>query len=341
VQTLRRRRGAPSVAIVATIAVVLAACGTAPLSPPPSVEPVASVEPLAPAGVAKLDPASRALLETLDTAGWAKAALAVTADAAVRRAAVEAGLEVTGGFDNGTLSQIGVQGPLPAIFRIAVDPAVESVFLQEDDRAMRPISSPLPAETVFPVPAPPYVGRALVIPPDQRSGAIPAGRAQSLLAALEREITTIDGEPYSQVQSSESCEPAPVTCQLSLVGGGADGSITGAQDHWEARLVVTRTGVVTTVIDSGANSLPRWLAREAERIARSDASAALAIARYTTVSSFRWASGGSLVIFVEYARTGPCQATGRPRAGDCTDTLTVAVDPAAATVLDIAEVLSR
>jgi hypothetical protein len=326
-----------ALAFVAAIGLLVAGCRAAALSPLPSVDAVATVEALAPAGLAKLDPPSRALVEELNPNEWARAELSTGADAQVRLVAVHAGLQLTPAFPGGP---VGVLGPVRSILSVASDEAIAGVVLHEDERALRVISPALPANTVMPVPAQPYAARHLVVPPEQRGGDIPAGRRAALMAVLEKEITTIDGAPYANLQSDESCEPEPPTCRLLLIGQRENANLLAQADNWEARLLVAPTGVETTVIDMGANSLPRWVAREAERIARSDPAAAAAISGYTTVSTFRWASGGNLVIFVEYARTGPCRATGRPRPGDCTDTLTVAVDPAAAAVLDIDEVLS-
>jgi hypothetical protein len=217
---------------------------------------------------------------------------------------------------------------------------VVGVVLHEDDRALRQISGRLPGNTVLPVPAQPYLGGRLVIPLDQRDGDIPAGRRAAMIAALQGEISTIDGAPYKQLQSSESCEPKPVTCRLSVQGKRENAGLLATIDQWDAHLVLTRTGVQTTVIAMTASALPRWLAREAERIARSDGRAGVLIGRYATLSTFRWASGGNLVIFVEYSRTRPCDAHGLLRPLECTDVLTVAVDPAAGTVVDIDEALS-
>jgi hypothetical protein len=334
------------VATAVATGLVIAACGAPPLTPSPSVqgapsvEAVQTVEPLPPLGVAKLDPPSGALVKELGPGEWTRAELSVTAEAPVRRLATEAGLQVAPGFEGAGV--IVVLGPLPAILRVASDAAVVGVVLREDDRALRPVAAPLPANTVLPVPALPYVGRALVIPPEQGAGAIPAGRRAALMAALEGEITTIDGAPYSRLQSSESCEPKPVTCRLSVTGQRENASLLAQADVWDAHLVLTPTGVQTTVIAMSASALPRWLAREAERIARSDGPTAVLIGRYATLSTFRWASGGNLVISIEYTRTGPCKPRGGIGLGprECTDALTVAVDPAARTVVDVDEALS-
>jgi hypothetical protein len=341
VQTLRRQGGARSVAAAAAITLLLVACGPQPTPSvaPQSVEPIATVEDLPPAGLAKLDPPSRALVEELNPNEWARAELSTNADAQVRLLAVGAGLQVTPGFPGGP---VGVLGPFPAILRVATDPAVAGVVMDEDERALRVVSPPLPANTVLPVPAQPYGARHLVVPPDHRAGDIPAGRRAALIAALEKEITTIDGAPYSDLQSSESCEPKPVTCRVAVIGQRQNANLLAQADNWEAHLLVAPTGVETWVVDMGASSLPRWLAREAERIARSDAAAAAVIAGYSTVSTFRWASGGNLVIFVEYERTRPCQGDGIGLGpSDCTDVLTVAVDPVAGTVVDVNEAKSR
>jgi hypothetical protein len=327
--------------MAAAIALVLVACGTQPVPSvaPQSVEPIATIEALAPAGLGKLDPPSRALVEELNPNEWARAELSTNAEAQVRLLAVQAGLQVTPGFPNGP---VGILGPLPAILRVASDAAVAGVVMHEDERALRVISPPLPANTVLPVPAQPYGALHLVVPPEQRGGDIPAGRRAALMAALEKEITTIDGAPYSDVQSDESCEPKPVTCRVALIGQRENANLLARTDSWEAHLLVAPTGVQTWVVDLGASSLPRWLAREAERIARSDQAAAAVIAGYSTVSTFRWASGGNLVIFVEYARSRPCRAGGGIGLGpsDCTDALTVIVDPVAGTVLDVDEAKS-
>jgi hypothetical protein len=348
VQTFRRQGGALTVAVAAAVALAAAGCGTAASpalsSAPPSVEALPTVEPVPPAVLAKLPAESRALLEQLDGAEWARADLTVTADAPVRRLATEAGLRVMPGIDTGQVLVMSVLGPARAILRVAADAAVEGVVMHEDERAQRVVAPPLPPNTVLPVPGQPYVGRALVIPPEQRAGDIPAGRRAALMAALEKEVTTIDGEPYLDLQSSESCEPAPAMCRLAVIGQRQNANLLAQADSWEAHLLVAPTGVQTWVVDMGASSLPRWLAREAERIARTDPATAAVIAGYTTISTFRWASGGNLVIFVEYSRTRPCQAGGGgiglgPL--ECTDVLTVAVDPVAGTVVDVDEAKSR
>ena len=123
---------------------------------------------------------------------------------------------------------------------------------------------------------------------------------------------------------------------LTITGRRQNANLLAQDDTWSANLP---DGNVSAILGGEVeSSLPRWLGREAERIARSDAAARVLIARYATIASFRWANGGNLVIFIEYTAPAPCKIG---LGADCLNRLTLAVDPAAGTVLDIEEDLGH
>jgi hypothetical protein len=317
--------------VAAVIAVILAACG-AP-SPPSSVDAVPTIDAAMAAGLAKLDPGSRALLKQLDPAEWAEAYLFGATPP--RALAVDAGLDVAPPQVGSAGPFILVAGPPAVIFRVGGDASVIGIALQEDRRALRVIAS-APANRPLPVPGRPYVARPLVVAANP-DGDVPAGRRALLIAALSKEIVTIDGRPYEEVDSdTESCDPARVRCSVHVSGHAHDATFLEADD-WDAEEPEPGPGAETTVSATQSGAIPRWLAREAERIARSDPGTAARIHGYTRLTAFRWVSD-KLLIFIEYI--GRCQA-GPEGPINCRDTLTVTVDPAARAVVDITEELGQ
>jgi hypothetical protein len=299
-----------------------------------------------PAGLAKLDEPSRELLAVLEPGEWGQAYVdPIDLDRAVVVARA-AGFKVAD--PGGPADALHLTGPVEAIIRLAADPSVRLVTLDENQRASRTVAMPLPAEAPLPVPRQPYRGQAL---PMVAGIDLEPARAAPLLAALGRSIVTIDGGPFLRLVGNTSCEPPtePVLCNATITGWRTAANGFATTDDWSAT-EVKAGGPDHVVKPLTLAAIPRPFTREAERIARADNAASARIAAYTSISMFTWAPGPPLQISVIYVR--PCQVTGQAGSrltasvefrvdladtGSRLDVLSVRVDVAARRVVAIDE----
>jgi hypothetical protein len=334
-------------AFAVTVAVtVLVGCG-GPSAPTTPSAPSAQNQdvPLSLAGLAKLDDPSRALLRQLDAGEWVTALLTVKDSASVRRLARQRGLGVDRGID--PRPDISVLGPPAAILDVAANPAVIVITLAEDDRALRPVAAVRPNAPALPQPGRPYIGRRLDVPQRRNGEIVPPERRQPLIAALAQAIVTIDGLPLRFMDASEGCDPPTQQCFVSIDGRREDVNLIASHDGWFVESSPEHGFRPVVTMDTTA-AMPRWLERDAERIARSsNGDAPARIAAYARISAFRW-TADPLRVDVFYSR--PCAESGsallvRARASDvqladtgtCDDILDVTVDPASGTVTNVVQ----
>ncbi|HEV8546725.1 MAG TPA: hypothetical protein VGQ64_10565 [Candidatus Limnocylindrales bacterium] len=316
--------GAALIVIVAVAAAVLGRPG----SPAPTVAVATETAPalaaLDPAGVARLDPGSRDLAGILDPGEWVSGSFLTQDPAVVADLARTMGLAPMIGdvvVGPGEQGDVNVLGPHEAIVQLAAHPSVTSLFLAEDLRVLRAVSPPRPVGEAMPSPGEPYLGLPLPIRPD--AFAVPPEWRAAMLTSLAGTVQTIDGRPYETVSFDGTCEDSgPMTCYGDLTG--VVGGSGGRSDGWSFHAAEADGWAV--VLEPGQprlNGVPRWLGREAERLARSDPASAAALADYAWVWGFTWNPASLGLVQVSYAR--PCES------GSTSRTASLAIGPIAAT----------
>jgi hypothetical protein len=313
--------------IVATL-LISPAPGLAVAASPTSTPP--------PASFSKLDGPSRELAEDLGPGEKVTAALLVRDDEAVATLASdarEAGLTVEPA--GGERSQVTVTGPHEDVLALTSLPIVGSARLTEDLSALRVLAAPLEPGRPFPVSGRPYVEG---LPIDPMSIPIPADRLAGMLGTLAEQVVTIDGQPYPDLLVDGNCNGEPVISECYIDFEGATVRGGDRRDRWPIHSSV-RTGWFPAVDPANPPTLravPRWLAREAERIARTDEATLEQIRHYTWVADFGWIPADAKLIEVRYLRTCPgglgqiqvASLAGGPVAdhGVCVESVTVTVD---------------
>jgi hypothetical protein len=332
-------------AFVLAVAASLIATGL--LATPGLVAPVTPVPTGSspPRAFFKLDGPSRELAESLSPGEVVTASFFARDDeqvAEITRRARKAGLKVepTGGEK----PQVTVTGAHEAILELATLAIVGAGRLQEDIRAMRLIAAPIEPGWSMPVPGLPYADAGLTLDPGRMP--VPPDRRAALLAALAGLVETIDGQPYADLAVDGACSGEPVTdCWVYLDGAGVKGS--ERTDRWPIHASVA-TGWFA-VFDRGDpptfRAVPRWLGREAERIARADQPALERIRAYAWIDYIAWNPTVPGVIEIGYGRTcggglgsahmasldhGPVAED-----GTCEEFLTITVDLAGGRVVGI------
>jgi hypothetical protein len=325
-----------AVIVVLVAAAILGRPGT----PTPSLAVATGTPPplarLDPGGVARLDPASLDLVGVLDPGEWVNGSLLTRDPAAVADLARALALDPMDAdivVGPGQQGDVNVLGPHEAIVRLAAHPSVTSLSLSEDLRVLRAVAPPRPAGEAMPNPGLPYLGLPLPIRPDPI--AIPAEWLAAMQLSLGETVQTIDGRPYDSLTLDGTCEDAgALTCYGDLTGV-ARGS-GGRSDGWSFH-AIEQTGW-TVVLEPGQprlNGVPRWLGREAERIARNDPASAAAIEDYAWVRGFTWIAASPGLIQVSYARQCEVGSTSRVASlaigpvaatGECRDMLVITVD---------------
>lgn len=309
-----------------------------------------SAGPVIDAGaIAKLDPESRELALAIPSAESVDATY-IAADRiraeAVAAAARSAGLEphVSIGED----ATVSMFGPIDRILALLSNPSVGRAEIREDTRALRPAAAPLAAGWSMPVPGRPYAGDTL--PVDPTDVLIPAQRRAFLFATVADLVVTIDGAPYDRLRAEGTCGGGQAPeCQLYLYGLTAGAPF--AFDTWSIHATAAMGWLAR--IDPGDGpylaGIPRWLAREAERIARDDPAASHDLAAYSSILGFTWDPARPGVISVTYGRDCVTSADRRVASlgalpfadtGECIDILTVVVDVGTAKVVDVRENLA-
>jgi hypothetical protein len=293
-----------------------------------------------PAGLAKLDGKSLELARFLDAGEFVGGTLVTQEPSVVIALGRSFGLTPEGGDDidqvelgPGEQAQAYFLGPHQAIIKLAGHPSVISATLSEDVRALRVVAPPRPAGEPMPISGRPYVGVPLPVEPSLLDMAL--DRRAQILASLGEIVETIDGRPYVSVSISGDCaEVAQVSCTIDIAGV-APRSV----DQWDSWSgVATEASGWSVTLEPARSHLagvPRWLAREAERIARNDPAAAAEIGQYEEVVDFTWDHEAPGLISIRYWRG--CEFGSHPRiawladhgvadAGVCRDLLDVTVD---------------
>jgi hypothetical protein len=308
---------------------------------------------LDPVGVAKLDPKSRVLVGLLD-AGESVGGSFVTRDPSlILDLGRSLGLDARDGVEveqpqlgPGEQAQVYIFGPSHPITRLAAHPAVVSTTLSEDFRALRPVASPRPAGDTIPIliPGRPYL--VVPVPMDPMSPEIPADRRAPILASLGQLVETIDGRPYTNVSIGSDCDDvAQISCTINL-----EGLAPGSVDQWDWWSgAATKAAGWSVALEPGQPNLagvPRWLAREAERIARNDPATAAEIGQYEEIRDFVWDRAAPGVIRIRYWRI--CQFGSQPQIASladhgvpCLDYLDVTVDVPAGRVISRETIVER
>ena len=243
----------------------------------------------------------------------------------------------------GEQAQVSFLGPYQPIIRLAAHPTVMSATLAEDFRALRAVVPPRHAGEQLPISGRPYV--AVPLPIDPNSPEMPPDRRGPILASLAPILETIDGRPYASVSINASCIAVPVDeCTVDLAGLAA-----GSIDQWDTwSVVATKAAGWSVALVPGQPHLagvPRWLAREAEWIARSDPVTAAEIGQYEEIRDFTWDRAAPGVIRIHYWRG--CQLGSLPKvawvadAGVCLEYLDVTVDVPAGRVIGRETILER
>jgi len=335
----RAAAGAGGLAIALVAGLGLASLVAAPSSGP-STGGGGGLTPAELPGLAKVDVDSKRLAVALAPNELVTAHFQtgndVRAGRVVRRAR-EVGLDPV--IEDDERPSVRVVGPRLGLLTIAAMNEVNGVWLEEDLRALRPVAAAIGRPIALTPPGQPYL--ALGIPaPGSRSLEDLGPHRDRMLASLGSVVVTFDGRPYETVDLEGSC--GKTDCILKLrgqVAGGSDGdywSVTGsAATAWIGEVRPDDLPVLA--------GLPRWLVREAERIARADAKASAAIRKFDTMGSTFWNPDRSGVVELRYlSACGCCGTRGIVLAAfpvadqaACVPELRVAVDVVGARVLEV------
>ena len=327
---------------IAVVAVAVAAVVSAPslAGPIPTLSPAEALSPEERAGFAKLRLDSRPIALAIEPDEVAYGHfVSGTSDRAevVADRARALGLRPT--VSDEEPPSVYLTATRSTILEIAALTEVANAWIEEDISANRGISHPLPAGTLFPVPGLPYAETGLAV--DARELTIRGDRLRGLLGPLAATIVTIDGRPYDGARAEGTCDLT--SCELTLFGFPALGA--GHADVWRVQSSEA-TGWLGAPIPNDAGpefrGVPRWLIREAERIARMDPGAAARIARYELILDTTWNPATPGVISLYYST--PCGMGGDVSAplgrqladtGECLDQLLVVVDVPGGRVIDL------
>lgn len=327
---------------IAVVAVAVAAVVSSPslAGPTPTLSPAEALSPEERAGFANLELASRPIALAIEpdevAYGHFVSGNADRAEVVADRARA-LGLRPVVSDDQPP--GVHVKATRSTILEIAALPEVANASIEEDLSAMRGIAGPLPAGTLFPVPGMPYADSGLTV--DASELTIRADRLRGLLGPLAAKIVTIDGRPYDEARAEGTCDA--MSCELTLFGFAA--LAAGQTDVWRVQSSAA-TGWLGAPIPNDAgpelDGIPRWLVREAERIARTDPGAAARIARQELIIDATWnpASPGVISLFYQTGcglGAGGAPPLGRQLAdtGECVDQLMVVVDVPRGRVIDL------
>jgi hypothetical protein len=331
--------GAVALLVATVIAGVAMAMRAAPDAPS---GPADDAPPAEPAGVRKLDVDSRRLVLVLEPRETVNATIFVVNDDGARAIAAaprERGLDPAVAV--GEESYVEIRGPHEQILALVALPSAARATFTEDVSALRPVAAMLPAGITLPTPGQAYVEGG---PPTDPGALLAPERRAAVLGSMSQLVVSIDGGAYREQWFDGDCGPAEVNeCWLSLVGLPAGSG--GGTDVWIVHATAASgwLGVVDPQTVSRLNGVPRWLGREAERIARADPAMAAAIADYEWVAGFTWNPSAAGVVTVQYGRL--CGAGlgldlaalgGGPLADDgaCREGFGVSVDVPGARVID-------
>jgi hypothetical protein len=327
---------------IAVVAVAVAAVVSAPslAGPIPTLSPAEALSPEQRTGFAKLQLDSRAIALAIEpdevAYGHFVSADGARADVVGDRARA---LGLRPIVSDEEPPSIDLSATRSTILEVAALREVVNAWIEEDLSANRGISHPLPAGTQLPVPGMPYAQTGLAI--DASELAIRGDRLRGLLGPIAAAVVTIDGRPYADARAEGTCDAN--RCELTLFG--FPDSAAGHTDVWRVQSSAA-TGWLGGPIPGDAgpefHGIPRWLVREAERIARTDPAAAAAIARYELILDATWSPAMPGVISIFYST--PCGLGGDVSeplggqladTGECMDQLKVVVDVPSGRVIDV------
>ena len=230
---------------------------------------------------------------------------------------------------------VEVTGPIEGIIALVGHPSVSGASLNEIVLAMRPIAEPIADDTTLPMPGRPYVaGVPLNVEPSALG--IARDRREPMLASLAKAIVTIDGQPYEGFDIAAWCHTEAGQERCGFEALGAVTGSGGRSDVWR----VTATAASGWSAIGGPDDhptysgVPRWLSREAERIARSDPATAAVIATYAWIGGSEWDPDAPGLISLLYGRSCDAHVFRLAFAGhgvlagtgECLDYLTLRVD---------------
>jgi hypothetical protein len=292
-----------------------------------------------------LAPPALALLDVLDPGEVASATVSIaeSAEADVVARAQELGFEVMGPI----FGQITVDGPAADLRRLAEAEGVLSLSVSERREALRPAAPPRESFDI-PVPGRPYdTLPAPGVEIEQWAVHVDREHRDRILALIAPHLVSLSGQPYDHAWAGIDCDegggPPPVRCRVMFMGRYHWTS--DLHDGWEFRVSAERGWVPepNLEIPPTYGAMPRWLAREAERIARADPGAASRIGTYELIEDFAWHPRDPGIVDVRYSRhmaearlPGHVAEVGWPK-----DFLIVEVDVAAGRVRDLREVLAQ
>jgi hypothetical protein len=343
-QARRTPRRGVMVAAGVALTTVFVVLGATVLNGPGDGDRAPSRSPVAP-GFEKLDAASHALAMELEPNEIATVSLYTGTDEraiGLARRVREAGFEP--GAIGGERPHLSVVGPHEPLIALAASALVTRATVAEESSALRPVSALLGPDRALPSPGLAYAGTGF--PDDLATRAVPANLRVQLLAALAQTVTTIDGDPYRDLVFEASCsgEPEPVDCAIAVSGAIAQG--VEQRDRWLLH-AGAETGWLPAFDPANApilQAIPRWLGREAERIARSDPAALTVIRGFDRIDGFSWDPAAASVIDVRYSRSCAglerdlASIVGGPLASDgCIEFLRVRVDVGAGLILGLGQ----
>ena len=292
--------------------------------------------------LAKIDLESRWLAVVLEPDELVTAAYFV-ADAqraqliADRAAGAGLDAQVIGDFE----AMVRVTGPRRELLEIASLAVVSRFSLEEDQRADRPTAAPLDRPLFVPQPGLPYAGIGVPVGPLDLEELGPLGAA--MVAPLGGLVVTIDGQPYVETQLSGTC--GGQACVVTLSGRTRGSPF---QDVWsiQGSPVTGLTARLDPTDPPMLRSIPRWLVREAERIARADPGVVAQIAAGDWIGEAGWDPAAPGLIALRYvAACGCCGSVDDGLAGyladhnggpvACAGDLTVIVDVGDARVVGL------
>jgi hypothetical protein len=322
--------------VVAIAGVALIARTLAFVAPPGGIAPSERADSgprLDPNALAKLSPGSRDVALALEPGESAESVLETTNSRLI--VALARGHSLAPVASDPGVEIVEVSGPVEQILALVGHPSVSAASLNEVVLAMRPIAAPLADDTTLPMPGRPYVaGFPLNVEPSALG--IARDRREPMLASLAKAIVTIDGQPYEGLEIATWCHTEAGQERCGFEALGAVNRSGGRSDVWR----VTATAASGWSAIAGPDDrptysgVPRWLAREAERIARSDPATAAVIATYAWIGGAEWDPDAPGVIKLLYGRSCDAHVFRLAFAssgvlagtGECLDYLTLRVD---------------
>jgi hypothetical protein len=341
----RAAAGTVGLAVALAAGIGIASVVASPSVAPSPVAPGADLTAAEQAVLGKLDADSRRLAIALEPEESVQATFVAGNE---QRAELVADQARTLGLVPSTTDMdrptVAVTGPRRTVLSLAAMTAVASVTLEEDRRSDRPVAAAIPPPVSVPQPGAPYAGSGL--PLDQLDFRHLGAHKATIVAGLPDLVLSIDGQPYASHELEGGCDPT--SCFASLIGHQAGSTAYG--DRWTVR------GSAATgwfgVPDPGdpplLTGVPRWLVREAERVARADPGVVAALAGFDTIGDATWSPSAPGIIRLSYfAACGCCGFNGDiagrvamaeiaeadPGPGACAPTLIVTVDVGAGRVV--------